>query len=85
MATSEGARSDLYTGLRELLGPDRAETLMSGFALHELDAVATKSDIAELRAEFKGDLAQVQRTIISWMVTLVAANVASVIGVALIS
>ena len=51
MAISEAARSDLYNGLRDVLGPERAETLMSAIPLHDLDEVATKRDIAELRAE----------------------------------
>lgn len=51
MAISEAARNDLYTGLAEVLGPERTETLMSAIPLHDLDEVATKSDIALLRAE----------------------------------
>jgi hypothetical protein len=92
MAISEAARSDLYTGLRDVLGPDRAETLMSAIPLHDLDEVATKGDIAvlraemtEMRAEFKADMAELQRTIIGWMVSLFVATVAALIGVALLS
>lgn len=51
MAISEAARNDLYTGLRDVLGAERAETLMSAIPLHDLDEVATKADLAELRAE----------------------------------
>lgn len=51
MAISEAARSDLYTGLRDVLGPGRAETLMSAIPLHDLDEVATKRDIAARRAQ----------------------------------
>ena len=53
VAISEAARNDLYTGLSELLGPERTETLMSAIHLHDLDEVATKSDIVLL----KGDIA----------------------------
>jgi len=67
MSISEAARSDLYTGLRDVLGPERAETLMSAIPLHDLDEVATKRDIAELRAdmaelrtEFKTDIADLR-------------------------
>ena len=60
MAISEAARSDLYTGLRDVLGPERAETLMSAMPLHDLDEVATKRDIAELRAEIKTDIAELR-------------------------
>lgn len=91
MAISEAARSDLYTGLRDVLGPDRTETLMSAIPLHDLDEVATKADIAVLRAELKTDIAQLrsemadlQRTIIGWMVSLFVATVAALIGVALL-
>jgi hypothetical protein len=72
MAISESARSDLYTGLRDVLGSDRADTLMSAIPLHDLDEVATKGDLAvlrtdmaevrtemaELRAELKTDMAE---------------------------
>lgn len=67
VAISEAARNDLYTGLSELLGPERTETLMSAIPLNDLDEVATKSDIlllksdiallgAELREEFRSEL-----------------------------
>lgn len=57
MAISEAARSDLYTGLSEVIGPERAEVLMNAIPLHDLDEVATKGDMATLKAELKGDLA----------------------------
>ncbi len=60
MAISEAARHDLYTGLNELLGPERTETLMSALPVHDLDEVATKGDLAELRAELKGDIAELR-------------------------
>jgi hypothetical protein len=70
MAISEAARNDLYNGLRDVLGPERAETLMSAVP-HDLDELATKGDLAqlrtdlraemaELRGELKGDLAQLR-------------------------
>lgn len=51
-AMSEAARSDLYNGLSEVLGPDRAEILMA--QLHRTDPAdaATKSDIAEVKSDF---------------------------------
>jgi hypothetical protein len=52
VAISEAARSDLYTGLVEVLGPERTETLMSAIPLYDLDEVATKRDLLVL----KGDL-----------------------------
>lgn len=55
VAISEAARADLYTGLAEVLGPDRAETLMTQLPRYDPTDVATKADVGELRSEF-GDL-----------------------------
>lgn len=49
---SEADRSDLYNGLSEMLGPDRAETLMAQLPQFDPTDMATKSDLAELRSEF---------------------------------
>ena len=63
MPISEAARADLYTGLADVLGPDRAETLMAQLPRFDPAKVATKSDIAAtrddvaaLRSELKGDI-----------------------------
>jgi len=56
MAISEAARNDLYTGLAEVLGSDRAEILMSAIPLHDLDEVATKSDVLLLRTELGAEI-----------------------------
>lgn len=53
MAISESARADIHNVLSDVIGSDRAETLMSAIRLHDLDAIATKGDLAVL----KGDLA----------------------------
>jgi hypothetical protein len=53
---SEDARADLYTGLAEVLGRDRAETLMSQLPTFDPGEVATKSDLAELRTELRDGL-----------------------------
>ena len=59
---SEAARHDLYNGLTELLGPQRAETLMAALPSYDISDLVTKDEfragMAELRAEFKGDLHQ---------------------------
>ena len=92
MAISEAARSDLYTGLRDLLGPERAETLMTAIPLHDLDEVATKGDIAELRAatkadiadlraELKMDIGSLQKTMTNWMLTLLVAIIGAMASV----
>ena len=49
--SSEAARADLYTGLAEAIGPDRAETLMAQLPGFDPAEVATKSDVAVLRSE----------------------------------
>ncbi len=51
MAISEAARADLYTGLRQLLGPERTETLMSAMRIQEIDHLATRSDVGRLGAQ----------------------------------
>lgn len=64
---SEAARNDLYNGFSELLGPERAETLMSYLPRYDPGDVATRSDvdsirteIADLRSELKGDIADLR-------------------------
>lgn len=48
---SEAARNDLYNGLSELLGPERAETLMSYLPRYDPDDVATRSDVEGIRTD----------------------------------
>jgi septal ring factor EnvC (AmiA/AmiB activator) len=43
--TAEARWRDLYTGLEELLGTDRADTLMSRISLHPIDELATKAGV----------------------------------------
>jgi hypothetical protein len=96
MAISEAARADLYNGLTEAIGRQRAETLMSAIPLHDLDEVATKADLAILRAEMRAEMAELRselrnqisggvgslrRTMTTWMLTILVAIVASLIGV----
>jgi hypothetical protein len=74
MAISEAARHDLYTGLRDVTGPERAETLMSAIPLHDVDEVVTKADlraeIAELRSELRTGLAHLETKIEAQQVAL---------------
>jgi len=51
-AMSEADRSDLYNGLSEVLGPDRAEVLMAHLPRFDPAEVATKSDLAALKSDF---------------------------------
>ena len=55
MDVSEAARADLYSGLSEVLGARRAETLMSYLA-HDPNGIATKRDLAQLKTELKAEL-----------------------------
>ena len=50
MAVSEARRRDLYNGLDELLGTERADTLMTYLPAYETIEVATKDDIRRLEA-----------------------------------
>ncbi len=63
-AISESARHDLYTGLRDVIGPERADTLMCAIPLHDLDQVVTKADlrveIADLRSVLRTGLANLE-------------------------
>jgi hypothetical protein len=47
---SEAARLDLYNGLNELLGPERAETLMASLPNFGPNGVATSADFGVLQA-----------------------------------
>jgi hypothetical protein len=93
VAISEAARSDLYIGLVEVLGPDRAETLMSAIPLYDLDEVATKRDLqvlkAELRAEFttllSGEIGSLRKTMTNWMLTQSLAIIGAIVGVAFLT
>lgn len=60
MAISEAARSDLYNGLSQVLGPERAETLMNAIPLHDLDEVATKGDLALLAADLRSEMGDIR-------------------------
>lgn len=89
MAISEAARSDLYTGLVEVLGPDRAETLMSAIPLYDLDEVATKRDLqvlkGELRAEISIEVGSLRKTMTNWMLTQSVAIIGAIVGVAFLT
>jgi hypothetical protein len=53
VAISEAARLDLYNGLAELLGPDRAETLMAALPIFEISDLVTKTDLALFASSFE--------------------------------
>ena len=85
MQISEAARADLYHGLVELLGEDRAETLMTHLPRYEPADVATKSDITELKSEIgelKVGLAAVNLRLDRLFLVLVAGLVAFIAAMA---
>ena len=84
MPLSEAARADLYNGLADVLGPERAETLMTQLPRFDTSEVATRSDLRELRAELKGDMAAIHTRLDRMFLALVAglfAIVAAMLGV----
>lgn len=86
MPISEAKRADLYTGLVEVLGPDRAETLMAQLPRFDPADVATKADLKELRVELRESLTAVNQRLDRLFQTLVAGLfviVAAMIGVVL--
>ena len=89
MAISEAARADLYTGLSEAIGSERAETLMSAIPLHDLEQVATKADLAVLAAELRQEIADqigaLRTAMTNWMLTILVTVVAALIGVGLLT
>ena len=50
MANSEAARNDLYNGLVDVLGTQRAETLMAALPGYDISELATKNDLGVLGA-----------------------------------
>ena len=93
MPISEAARTDLYTGLPEVLGPERAETLMAQLPRFDPTDVVTKADLAELRTELRGELRdglagvnqrldRLFQTLVGGLFVIVAAMVGLVLTVA---
>ena len=63
MSISEAARHDLYNGLSELLGPERAETLMTQLPRYNPAEVATKADLVELKTDLEADIAGLESSV----------------------
>lgn len=89
MSTSEPARLDLYNGLTELLGPDRAEKLMTYLPAFDPAEVATKSDILllgsdilKLESELKSGLAAINARLDRLFLALLAGLFAIVAAMA---
>ena len=78
MPVSERKRRELYEALETRLGPEPADTLIEMLSpLASDDPVARKSDIVALR----GEMAELRGEIKAILPKLVAANVASMVGV----
>ena len=56
MSTREPARLDLYNGLVELLGENRAETLMTYLPTNDPAGFVTRADLSSSLAEFTARL-----------------------------
>ena len=87
MAVTEQQRRRLLAWFEEHMGPDLGGTMMDLLPPADASALATKADlgvlrseIAELRAEIKEDLLQMQRTFGTWLFASQAAVIA-VVGV----
>jgi hypothetical protein len=57
---SKPAWADFYNGLAELLGRERAETLMTHLPRNDPNDLVTKSDFSELRSDFSELRAEVR-------------------------
>ena len=85
MAVTEQQRHQLLAWFEERMGEERAATMMELLPPADRSELATKADlalvradVAGLRAEFKADLIGVQRTFGTWLFTSQAAVVAMV-------
>jgi hypothetical protein len=79
MTSPEADRHDLYTGLIEVLGPRRAETLMAAIPAYNDRDLLTRDEfragMAELRAEFKSDLHQILLALIGGLILILGATI----------
>ena len=78
MAVTEQQRHRLLSWFEEHMGPDLGGSMMELLSMTDTAQLATKTDIAELRAEVKDDMLQLQRTFITWMIGTQAGVIAAV-------
>ena len=81
MAVTEQQRHRLLTWFKEHMGQDLGASMMELMPPAEGSQLATKADLAALRADVKDDLLQLQRTFGTWLFASQAA-VITAIGVA---
>src|SRR5579885_2595040 len=86
---SDEERRELYQALEALLGGRPAATMMEllppvGWAdvARQSDLVAVRGEMAQLRGELKGEMAELRGEVRALLPRLIAANIASMIGVA---
>lgn len=84
MAVTEQQRHRLLAWFEERMGPDLGASMMELLPPADASQLATKADLAELRAEMRADmkeaLLQMQRTFGTWLFASQAAVIA-VVGV----
>ena len=78
MATSEASRHDLYNRLDEVLGTERADTVMAYLTTDEFTALATKVDIERLEKNLHGEIRAVNERLDRFFLTQSAALVAMI-------
>jgi hypothetical protein len=59
MPTPEAARHDLYNGLVDILGENRADTLMAYLPTYDPSDLLTRSDLVAFRTEVTGRFAAI--------------------------
>ena len=86
---SDHDRRDLYEALEQGLGPSAAGTLMellppvgSADVARQFDLTALRGEMAQLRGELRGELAHLRSEVKAQLPRLIAANIATMMGVA---
>jgi hypothetical protein len=80
MAVTEQQRHRLLAWFEEHMGQDLGASMMELIPPADASQLATKADLAALRADVKDDLLQLQRTFGTWLFASQAAVIA-VVGV----
>ncbi len=58
---------------------------MSVIKVHDLDEVATKRDLAELKSELVSEIAALKQTTANWMLTVLVTVVGAMVGLAFLA
>jgi hypothetical protein len=82
MATSDEDRRDLFDLLEAGLGSRGAALLMSHLPPIGWADLATKADLTALGSELRGEIAELRGEMRSMLPKLIAANIASGVGIA---